>query len=166
MVRRKRPDVLFLSGKFVSICRTAKRFGVFVKSPLRLKQNVFTFQIKHFSVSSKTLRRLRSNVKAFYPKRLGVQRTSGTFPPERFKASFLNVEAYAPAHRSLWRRMPKHFPGMSFHCYNEIPKTLTIGKLTKHHRKQLIPTGIALDILAAFILTDEIIEMVAIHKLD
>ena len=131
----------------IALTSQTKRLYVSDKTLQRFKQNSSTSEVKRKGVLSQTLRR-SENIR------------NGSKP------LFLNVEAYAPAHRSLWRRMPKHFPGMSFHCYNEIPKTLTIGKLTKHHRKQLIPTGIALDILAAFILTDEIIEMVAIHKLD
>ena len=54
------------------------------------------------------------------------------------------------------------FPGVGFHSHNQIPEALPIGKLTEHHRKQLIPTGIALDILVSFILLYEIVEVIAV----
>ena len=58
------------------------------------------------------------------------------------------------------------FPGMSLHGYNQIPEALPIGKLTEDHCKQLIPTGIALDILVAFILGNDTIEFTSVKKLD
>ena len=57
------------------------------------------------------------------------------------------------------------FPGMGFHSHNQIPEALPIGKLTEDHRKQLIPTGIALDILVAIILLYEIVEVIAVQEL-
>ena len=42
------------------------------------------------------------------------------------------------------------FPSVCFHSHNQIPEALPIGKLTEDHRKQLIPTGIAFDILLNF----------------
>lgn len=54
------------------------------------------------------------------------------------------------------------FPGMGFHSHNQIPKALLIGKLTEDHRKQLIPTSIDHDILVAFILLYEIVEVIAV----
>ena len=57
------------------------------------------------------------------------------------------------------------FPGMGFHSHNQIPEALPIGKLTEDHRKQLIPTGIALDILVATILLYEIVEVIAVQEL-
>lgn len=55
---------------------------------------------------------------------------------------------------------------MRFKCDDEIPKALPTRKLSEHHRKQLIPTSIALDILVAIILRDYTIELTPVQELD
>lgn len=92
VVRGKGPDVLFSSGQFVHMPDG--------KTPLRFSQDTFTFQAKHFGVSSKTLRCLQSNAKAFHPKRLGVLRTSGTTFPRNGSKLFFE-------RRSVCDRTPK-----------------------------------------------------------
>ena len=56
------------------------------------------------------------------------------------------------------------FPGISLHSHNLISEALLIGTLTEYYRKWLIPTGISLDILVAFILLYEIVEVITIKK--
>ena len=101
-MRGKGPDVLFSSGQFVHMPDG--------KTPLRFSQDTFTFQSKHFGVSSKTLRCLLSNAKTFHPKRLGVLRTSGTtFPRNGSKPFFCtpkraqpHTEAFGGACRNIF----------------------------------------------------------------
>ena len=55
-------------------------------------------------------------------------------------------------------------PGMGFHGHNQIPEALPIGKLTEDHRKQLIPPGIAFDILVAIVFLHNVFEFLVIKE--
>ena len=56
------------------------------------------------------------------------------------------------------------FPSVCFHSHNQIPEALPIGKLTEDHRKQLIPTGIAFDILVAIVFLHNVFEFLVIKE--
>ena len=58
------------------------------------------------------------------------------------------------------------FSGVSHHRHDEILEALTVEKLAEHGCEGGGGGGRTLDILVAFVFTDKIIEMVAIHKLD
>ena len=57
------------------------------------------------------------------------------------------------------------FAAVSFRCHYEVSQTLTIGQLSEHHRKQLIPTRKTLDVLVTFALRNYAVELTAVHKL-
>jgi hypothetical protein len=50
--------------------------------------------------------------------------------------------------------------------YDQIPETFTVGKLTEHQGKQLVPTGEVLHIFVAIILGYDAIELTAVEKPD
>jgi len=49
-------------------------------------------------------------------------------------------------------------------CDHQIPKTFTVGKLSEHQSKQLVPAGEVLHILVAIILGYDTIELTAVEK--
>jgi hypothetical protein len=55
---------------------------------------------------------------------------------------------------------------MNLESNNKITQTFTIGKLSEHHSKKLIPTGQVLDISVAVVLCYDAAELEAIKKFD
>jgi len=49
-------------------------------------------------------------------------------------------------------------------CDHQIPETFTVGKLSEHQCKQLVPAGEVLHILVAIILGYDTIELTAVEK--
>ena len=119
-----RPDNL-------SICRTEKHLCVSVRTPLRFKQNASVFQVKHFGVSSKTLRCLLSNAKAFHPKRLGVLRTSGTtFPRNGSKPFFERRSVCDRTPKPLEAHAETFFPTLRVSSNPFCPKLLLTNRIS------------------------------------
>ena len=54
---------------------------------------------------------------------------------------------------------------MRFNGDYQVTQTLSIAKLTKHQRQQLVPTSEMLDILVTVILADEVIEVIPIKEI-
>src|SRR5690606_8355198 len=49
-------------------------------------------------------------------------------------------------------------------CDHQVPKTFTVGKLSEHQSKQLVPAGEVLHILVAMILGYDTIELTTVEK--
>ena len=58
------------------------------------------------------------------------------------------------------------FGAMGIKCNDQITQTFTIGKLSEHHRKKLIPTGQGFDISVSVVLDNDATEFEAIKKFD
>ena len=56
------------------------------------------------------------------------------------------------------------FGSVGIKCDHQIPQTFTIGKLSEHQRKQLVPASEMLHIFVALIGTNNIIELIPIQK--
>ena len=53
---------------------------------------------------------------------------------------------------------------MRFECNNQITQTFSIGKLSKHHRKELVPARQVLDIFVAIVLCNDAVKLTSIEE--
>jgi hypothetical protein len=53
---------------------------------------------------------------------------------------------------------------MGFKGYYQISQTFTIGELTEHQSKQLVPTSEMLHIFVTLRLTDDVVELIPIQE--
>jgi hypothetical protein len=51
-----------------------------------------------------------------------------------------------------------------FECNNQITQALSVGKLSKHHRKELLPTSQVLDIFVAIVLCNDAVKLTSIEE--
>jgi len=58
------------------------------------------------------------------------------------------------------------FPGVRCHYTDEFSESFTTAQLTKHHDKQLIPTGKVFDLLVSFIIFDDPIKSLLRQQFD
>ncbi len=75
----------------------------------------------------------------------------------------ISLTEIAPSYRLPDSKMVE-FPSVCFHSHNQISEALSIGQLTEHHRKQLIPAGIAFDILVAIVFLHNVFEFLVIKE--